>query len=194
MRIDIELSNKSINDAIRQIEQYQKKIKERMKIFVDRLLDVGIRVAEAQPNREYRGKILFDKDINEGISGISGKGILSVETDGDTIEGVFIAKDKETVTRTWKYKGGVKSVEVSPLLMSEFGSGWLAVVLDNVAGVGQGTFPGQIHATDPDGWYWTDENGRHHSIGEAPTFPVHSAMLAMLQEADGIARAVFSGL
>ena len=76
--------------------------------------------------------------------------------------------------------------------MAEFGSGWLSEVLFNVSGVGQGTFPGQIHAFDEKGWYWTTEDGvKHHSIGEKPTHPMHNAMNEMIRDVEKIAVEVF---
>ena len=98
----------------------------------------------------------------------------------------------EPVERTWRYQGSTKTVQVDPLLMSEFGSGWLADNLWDMGGVGQGTFPGQKHASDPDGWYWTDVTGvEHHSIGEPPSYPMHTADLRMIEVAPEIAKGVF---
>lgn len=181
--ITVELSKKSIQAAIEELKDYKSWIRQQMNVFVDELLNVGIKTGRrisrstATP-KDYRGAIVFSKEITT--------------SDGE-VEGLLIATDGKKIERTWKTKNGIRTVEISPSLMSEFGSGWLSVVLDNVPGVGQGTFPGQIHATDPNGWYWKDEDGTlHHSIGEAPSFPVHRAMLEMMRQVDEIGRKVFS--
>ena len=161
-----------IEKLIKELEDYKEGLLRRRDIFIERLLDVGIRTAKDSTG-EYAGMIRFEKEIEDGI-------------------GLLIATDGQKLIREWKFKGGVKRAEVSPLLMAEFGSGWLAKVLDDVEGVGQGTFPGQTHAFSPHGWWWTTLDGEHHhSIGESPTFPMHSASMAMIFEIDSIAKKVF---
>ena len=106
----------------------------------------------------------------------------------------MIAADSKKIISQWFRGGQLVSAEVSSLLISEFGSGWLAkVYFPAVDGeVGQGTFLDQRHAFDPNGWSWTDENNvTHHSIGERPTHPMYSALMAMIYEINAIAREVF---
>lgn len=186
MQITIELTSKSINDAIKKIANYQKKMESRMVEFTEKLLEVGIKTAKANISGDYAPHVIFYKEIED----------VTVAADvGETsVTGLLIGKDGDLIERSWKYGNDIKTVQVSGLYMSEFGSGWLASVLDDVEGVGQGTFPGQIHAFDPDGWWWTTPDGeKHHSYGEAPTHPMHAAVLAMLFEVDSIAKAVFAG-
>lgn len=173
-RIRISLTTSgSIEKGIKELEAYKLWLRERMVVFKQKLIEHGIDTAESNCG-EYKGMIVFKpKDVDEDVSWL-------------------IAFDGEKIVREWKYKGGTKTAVVSPLLMAEFGSGWLAKVLSNIDGVGQGTFPGQKHAFDPHGWWWTTPDGeRHHSIGEAPTFPMYAASMAMLFDADKIAREVF---
>ena len=106
----------------------------------------------------------------------------------------MIATDGQKVIRRWYYKGSIKSEEVSPLLMSEFGSGWLAEVLYDIQGVGQGTFPHQKHAFDEEGWNWTTPDGvTHHSMGEPPQPTMFSAIVEMQNSIEEVAREVFGG-
>lgn len=177
MRINIKLADKnSLDDAIKYLEKYRDDLLVKTKVFIDRLLDIGIDTAEFNSG-EYKGYILFSKDFKENEEGITG---------------VLMATDRQKITRWWYKNGELVSADISPMLMAEFGSGWFASVLDNVEGVGQGTFPGQTHAFDEDGWDWVDENGApHHSYGETPTFPMHSASIAMLYEINRIAQEVF---
>lgn len=178
-KINVSLTTKgSIEKAIRALEDYKKKIIRKLETFVLRLMDAGIESGIANSG-QYKGMIVFQKEI---------------DSNDDGVDGVLIATDGQKVIREWRYNGGTRVAEVSPMLMAEFGSGWLSKVLDNVEGVGQGTFPGQTHAFDKDGWWWETPDGeKHHSIGEAPTYPLHSALFTMMFEVDRIAKEVFSG-
>lgn len=178
-KLHISLTTKgSIDKAIKALEDYKKDIVTKTERLVAELLEVGVETGIANSG-EYAGMIVFKKEIVAGSDGVNG---------------LLIATDGQKIIREWKYKGGIKQAVVSPMLMAEFGSGWLAKVLDNVEGVGQGTFPGQQHAFDPQGWWWETPDGeKHHSYGEAPTYPVHSALFAMMFEVDHIAKEVFSG-
>ena len=168
----------SINDLIDALEDYKRSFQEKTRQFFNALLDIGISVAESNTG-EYGQYIIFEKKITETVDGYVG---------------ALIGRDGQKIVRQWNTKEGVDGYEISPILMAEFGSGWLAKVLDNVNGVGQGTMPdAKGHAFNPNGWWWEDEEGKHHSYGEAPTFPMHSAMLGMLFDIDRVAREVFNG-
>lgn len=176
MNLQINLDTKSIDRAIDKLKKYQASLPSRTEMFLDRLMDAGIKVAEMHTGR-YTGYISFEKEISGGKECV----------------GVLTGKNSKPFISTWKVKGGEKSVEVNAILMAEFGSGWLANVIWDVGGVGQGTFPEQKHAFDSQGWYWTDEDGtKHHSIGEHPTYPMYFADMTMLSQIDSIAREVFS--
>ena len=168
----------SIDKAVKVLEEYKQELTMKMETFVRKLLDVGIEAGIANSG-QYAGMIVFEKEVIAG---------------SEDIEGVLIATDGNKIIREWKYKGGIKRAVVSPMLIAEFGSGWLSKVLDNVEGVGQGTFPHQKHAYDPIGWFWETPDGKkHHSYGEAPVYPIHSAVLAMTFEINRIAKEVFNG-
>ena len=174
----------SVDKAIKSFENLKTEIHQKTQRFVEELISIGIDTAERNTG-EYAGFITFKRKISPEENGC---------------DGVLIATDGQKLIREWRTKDGVRSVEVSPILMAEFGSGWLASVLSsgdyrsNELGVGQGTFPGQTHAFDSGGWWWTDLNGeKHHSYGEAPTYPMQAAMFAMLFEIDAIGKRVFNG-
>ena len=165
----------SIDNVIKQLEEYKVSLHDKCDIFVERLAEAGIKVAYAHVG-EYGDHITF-----ESVKG--GDGVTFLKGSDNPVMVEWYTDKKGTHKRSY---------EVSPLLLSEFGSGWLAVVLYDIAGVGQGTMPGQRHATDPKGWYWYDEDGtKHHSIGVPPTFPMHNAIMAMMEQADRIAKEVF---
>lgn len=168
------LEKGSIDDLIGALEEYKAFIKSQTELFLSRLADAGIRAAEHNCGK-YAGMIEFSQEIENGVC-------------------FLIAKDKQKIISRWRYKGDWKEVEVSPLLMAEFGSGWFAKVkFPAMTGqVGQGTFPNQKHAFDDKGWSWTDENNvTHHSYGEEPTSPMYQATIEMMKKVEQIAKGVF---
>lgn len=175
-RITVELNGESIQNAIDEIEQYKESLIWKCTVFVTELQKIGIEIARSQSG-EYGGYIVFEK--------------TDAEQTGAGARCAISARDAQKIIRRWRYKGGWKEAEISPLLMAEFGSGHLAEVLDPVPGVGQGTFPGQKHAFDPEGWSYTNETGYHRSVGEAPSHPMHNAVIEMKYEIIKVARRVF---
>lgn len=174
-RLSLTLSNKSINSAIKELTEYRDSLAAKSELLVSRLLDEGITVAYQHVGK-YEGYVEFTKELESGQS---------------QCVGILIGRDVTPFISAWKTKDGKKIVEVSGLLMLEFGSGWLANVIWNVSGVGQGTFPGQKHAFDKQ-WYWEDLDGtKHWSKGETPQYPMYFADMTMLSNIDHIAREVF---
>ena len=175
MEINIKLDTRSTKMAIRNLKRYQEQLNAKCELFVSKLIDIGIKTAKLNCG-EYGDKITFSREI--GVYGGSVKGAV----------GKLVAVG----TPTARLRGG-EEVMIDPLLMAEFGSGWNAKVLDKVDGVGQGTFPGQTHAFDPTGWWYTDiETGKSEkSYGEEPTYPMHSAMVAMIFDIDKVIKEVF---
>lgn len=176
-RINISLTTPgSLNSAIEYLKQYKEEISNKTKLFMEELLESG-KSAAIINSGDYKGFIVYKTEISKTKNGY---------------DGMLIATDGKKIERQWYRDGRLVSSEVSPLLMAEFGSGWLSEVLFNVSGVGQGTFPGQIHAFDEKGWYWTTEDGvKHYSRGEKPTHPMHNAMNEMIQDVERIAVEVF---
>ena len=174
----------SIDKAIKALEEYKQELTMKMETFVDRLADKGIETA-IRTSGQYSKYITFSKEI---------------QTTGDEAECIIIATDGQKILREWypskkDAENGTnkRSYYVSGLLLAEFGSGWLADVMYNIAGVGQGTMPNNYgHSADPDGWYYYDKSGnKHHSIGEPPTYPMHNAVVSMMQEINSTAKEVF---
>ena len=189
--LKITLDSKSINDAIRELEDYKQSLRDKNRTFIERLLDEGISVARrtldegnsvARDNSGGYGKLIsFSKEVKDGTRTI----------------GLLVAEDKQKIIAEWDYYGNKKTAELSPLLLSEFGSATLSEVLFNISGVGQGTFPGQTHASEPFWRYkeWKDDNSGEWKVGRGvkPTHPMYKADLEMLQKIETIAREVFNG-
>lgn len=179
-RISFGLSVKEIKAAQKQLRDYQKEIARKCEKFAKQLCDAGILVA-TQNAGSYGKYITFYSDITSQGSGI---------------KAVLIATNTGLLKSEWRTRDGVKSVDVSPLLMAEFGSGLKA---DNPRagefGMGTGTFPGQTHAGDPEGWWYMDLNGEwHHSYGVTPTMPMCKASQEMIKNVRRIAKEVFGGV
>ena len=176
----------SIDKAIMALEEYKNSLVSKTEVFLSRLADKGIETAKITSG-QYEQFILFRQEVH---------------TVGNDVECIVIATDGKKILREWyptkedAQKGTNKrGYYVSPLLLSEFGSGWLADVIYNIPGVGQGTMPNSMgHAADPGGWIWYDDVGiRHQSIGEPPKYPMHNAMVRMMQEIESTAKEVFGG-
>ena len=170
----------SVQRTIDFLESYKRGLKDKAIRFKKELIAVGIQTAKANAG-EYGNCITFSCEALEAeVSFLQGK-------DNQLIVKEWYASKKDAQNHR-----NARSYAISPLLMAEFGSGFLAKVLWDVGGVGQGTMPGQIHAYDSKGWFWYDDSGvKHHSKGESPTYPMHAASIAMLTEVDRIARKVF---
>lgn len=174
MKLKLKLNQNSIKEAINKIQKYQVSLQTKNERLVEQLLEVGITVANRNRGR-YTSYISFEKKLESGDK---------------QVIGILAGRNTRPCISWWYYKGGKKEVAVNALAMAEFGSGWLAEVLFDVSGVGQGTFPGQTHATD-EMWYWRDDKGLHVSRGELPQHPFYNAEMQMIEEIDTIAREVF---
>ena len=174
MKITVNAKN-----TIKALEKYKSSLTAKCQEFVSRLIDEGISVAKGVTN-EYTPYIKFEKQLEPNEAGCTG---------------LMIATDGQKIVRRWYYKRGIREEEVSPLLMAEFGSGWLAKVPYEIVGVGQGTFPGQKHAFDKDGWSWTTLDGvTHHSRGEAPQPVMYEAIVEMQNKINEIGTEVFGNV
>ena len=178
VNIDMDLSVDSIESVIQQLQDYAKSLDEKNRIFVELLLDVGVRVAEdsiSGGTHKMPQRITFYKDYElpeEGITGI--------------IVGVG-----ETFFSHWKdANGNVHDDEVFPLAMMEFGSAGLALAAQSAYGGygGHGTFS-TGGASDLLHWYFdtdeVDEDGhpiRKHATAIAPTRPMYNAMQSMMDD------------
>ena len=174
-QIHVNLNSVDINAAIAQLEAEKERLRKCTAEFVDLLANVGIHTAEGYTG-EYGEYIVFEREI---------------EKDGDKHIATVVARDRTKIIV--HLARGI--VEVSPILMAEFGSGWFAEVQwsELQSQVGQGTFPDQHMAFSPTGWFWRDDDGKlHHSYGEYPTYPMFQAWVEMMQAVDRIGRMAFA--
>lgn len=175
-KVDI-LSLSSIQKLKNELEAYKDELPEKCRKLVDKLAQEGIIVAKQNLGN-------FGKYITFSIQ-------TNMKTDG--CEAVLLATNTGIIHSEWQTKEGIKSADVSPLLMVEFGSGLKAENPNNISGVGTGTFPGQTHAADPSGWWWKDLEGKwHHSQGMAPKAPMYKASVEMFKIVAKTAKEVFT--
>ena len=195
MIYNVKLDSNELNELARKLDVYATRFELKIRTFLKMLADLAIDVAQTNEG-DFAGLIVYSKvfETNEG---------------GQTVK--MVAKS-DPITRAWyasSISNEVRTEEISPLLMAEFGSGHKAISASGEAeGMGgQGTLNLYHHAFDSNGWYWwTDEpngdsdaqlvndtNGRfkYHSYGQAPSQPLHNAVMACIREVEGIAREVF---
>lgn len=177
------LSVDSIRNMKKELMDYQNNtLPSLIKRFVEELAKIGIQTARANLGSiddlgNVSSLVSFTKEVN---------------SQNDGYVGLVIAKDLAQIKQFWLSGGKVKSADVSPLLMYEFGSGQKASNPKSLPGVGQGTFPGQTHAFDKEGWYWQDLNGKwHHSYGITPTSPMFHAFEEIERQVANVAKEVF---
>ena len=170
-----DLSISGLNDLKRQLLQYKNELPMKCEKLVSRLLQSGVAVSQSRISESPLGKYVT---ITTNIS-----------ADKIGCKGILLAK------------GAVKEQEgyapFSILLAIEFGSGIhynpTPNPLSSEMGYGVGTFPGQIHAMEPGGWYfWSEEKQQWiHSYGVKATMPMYSADMEIIQNVIKIAKEVF---
>ena len=179
MKLKISLNNsKSIDEAIRQIQQYQADLEGKVLLALTRLAEQGAQIAKANAG-EYGELLVFT---------------VETETEGGIATAYLVGADAQKIISRWMREGEVVEAEVSPILMSEFGSGQFAKNPLGVADVGRGTFPNQKHAHQSV-WYWKepDDDNLYSSSGFAPSQPMYNARNAMIGLIRSTFREVFNG-
>lgn len=165
------LSVKSMKKLQKDVKKYRDDLVKKCELFAKRLIEKGLQVAEAKVSESPIGHYIH------------------VRVDCDGLEAVLIAKGE--VQKSDEY------ADFSTILAVEFGAGIHYNPIPNPKsaemGYGVGTFPGQIHALDPDGWsYWSEEQQRWiHTYGIKATMPMYEAHKEMLLSVEQIAKEVF---
>lgn len=165
---------KSLDDAIKTIEQYRDDLPRKCQEICRRLSEEGVRVADVAINSVPIGKtITLTTDIDPSKMGC---------------QAIMKMTGRETRTEDGRI--------FFTALAIEFGAGIRYNSTSNPKakefGMGVGTFPGQTHAENPDGWYYLDSNGEwKHSYGVQASMPMYKASVEMRQKIDSIVKEVF---
>lgn len=175
--IKMNLSISSIQNAIKEVKQYQNDLNRKCEELTKRLCAEGISIAQVHIGSSGFGKYIhLDSEITPQQAGC---------------RAVFYMEDSQKIVSQWQTLEGVKSATVSPSLMLEFGAGLKAENKSNTPGVGTGTFPGSTHGNEP-GWHYMDLNGEwHYSSGTAPKMPMYFAGKELRDKVVAIAREIF---
>lgn len=193
MKYTVGLNSRDLFKLSSDILEYADSFEYKVRLFLERLSEVGIEVASSNGG-DFSRYITYTKKWENNTT-------------------IKITAHSQQLVSEWYAgsKGGEKRVEViSPILMAEFGSGHYAISGEGeTAGLGgQGTLNQYGHAFDSDGWYWWSDdaayrsedelmvksaNGRwkFHSRGTHPSQPLHKAVMACIEQVERIAHEVF---
>ena len=175
MRLETDLSVSGFDKLIDELEKYINDLPKKATQLTSELAEYGIDVCIENANNGYAKYVTFSK-----------------ETDIQGCKSILVATETGVITAEWLRNGEVVSADVSPLLMLEFGYGNEADNPFAFEGGGQGTFPNQTHAFDPNGWWFQDTDGVwHHFYGTVPQQPMYEAFCEMQNMIGKIAKRVF---
>ena len=171
-----DLSSKGIEALKSQLLQYKDSLAIKCENLVSRLLQSGVAVSQAKISESPLGKYVT---VTTNIS-----------ADKMGCKGVLLAK------------GAVKEQEgyapFSILLAIEFGAGvhfnpTPNPLISSEFPYGVGTFPGQVHAFQSEGWMYWDEKVQEwrHTYGVKATMPLYNADMEIIQNVVKIAKEVF---
>ena len=175
MKINISsLSPSAFERAIKQIEEYKKSLAGKCELFVEGLAEIGLESANTYASESQIGNTVSFQIKNYEFS--------------DTAVAILIGTGAEIQTGNYP--------AANTLLLIEFGSGIKLNAENNPFaaqfGMGVGTFPGQTHAFDPNGWYYPDDTGVwHHTNGIKATMPMYHADTDIIANIEKVARRVF---
>lgn len=168
--LNIELTKESIDKAIEYLKTYEKSIDAKTKVLVERLREIGVNVINsAMMSVPPVDRGTYDADsFQENENGhIKATIFLS----GDQV--LFIEFSAGVTFGTRSFNGAPNN--------PNYGNG-----------MGVGTYPGQTHAEDPEGWWYKDRYGAsQHTYGIRAHQPMFNADMEMRKQLVSIAREVF---
>ena len=187
-KIKCNLDTKSIQNTVDELENYKARLISKGEEFIRRLSEVGIEVAQLHVNA-------YDPE-GTGMGSLISFTTKNVSTNETVSIGYMVGENKSKYVSNWKVKDEesgkevIKSAELNPLMMYEFGSGLYAI----------GGYKGSFPSTSPDhqehvdnGWWYKKLNGRwYHSYGLEPTRPMLKAWEEMKKQIYKVAKEVFS--
>lgn len=173
IKIDL-FDGKSLQQAIKQIEQYRDDLPGKCQEICRRLCEIGQQTALVAINESPQGKaVTLRVDISPSKMGcqamLIGTGKTVTDEKGRTFNLLFGIE----------FGSGIKYNSKANPKSAEFG-------------MGVGTFPDQKHAFDPKGWHYLDKDGNwKHSYGIKATMPMYKAMVEIRRNLDTVIREVF---
>ena len=163
------LSGKSFRELAKQIRDYRDDLEAKCKVFAEEVAQLGYDVIQMEL---------------EGHSDT-----------GETLGSMEFLREQEGDNYVVKVR-----VTSDAILFLEFGSGLVGQEAEDrhpyeaEHGYGPGTFPGEGHWDDPEGWfYYNSQKGgkRFHTYGQEPSMPMYKGGQEMRNEFKRIAKEVF---
>lgn len=171
-----DLSVQGIQKLQDELRKHQNNLTMKCRMLATELAEIGVKVAEAKIGESPIGKYVNIKiDITEQQAGC-----------------------KAILIATGEVKESEGYAPFNTLLAIEFGAGIHYNPTPNPNadkfGFGVGTFPGQIHAEDPNGWYFWDDRKEKwiHSYGVKATMPMYHADMEIIKNVVKKAKEVFA--
>lgn len=163
MDINVNLNSISIGRAVAKLNRYAQAIETKANAICERLARYGAFEATAMFNQAiYDGEKIVDVRVD-------------AFSEGDE-KGFEIIANGETA------------------LILEFGAGvtyGYGHPLAGKFGMGPGTYPdGKGHWDSPNGWWFVDAFGKHHSYGNAPAMPMYNTAQDLRSMVEEVAREV----
>ena len=173
-KIKMRLCVEDIQRAQKELKAYEGRLVTRCNVLCGKLADMGLTVAKANISSAPLGKYVR-LNVNYEAKSTGCKAMLIAT--GNTLN--------------------TPAGSVNTLLLIEFGAGIHYNHTENPKasefGMGVGTYPGQTHAFQEEGWYYMDESGEwHHTYGVKATMPMYNADIEILMNINRVAREVFS--
>lgn len=164
--IKMNLSAGSIQNAVKELQRYKADLIRKQQVFIDRLAKIGLNVVQQTMESippDEKGSY-YTEIMNNSRGDIVG---AAIRLSGDKILFLEFSAGITYGTDTYPTPAGDK--------------------------YGVGTYPGQTHAFDRNGWWYVDDNGqKHHSYGNRAYMPMYHAEEAIILAVRQIAREVFS--
>lgn len=173
--ISLSLSEKSINEAIQQIELYKDTLQYKCELLAERLAELGDKAAIMSISESPLGRTVSMK-VDKSPTEMGCTAVL-----------IAIGKTVESEGRE----------PFCTLLAIEFGAGAYYNSGNenpkaNELGLGVGSYPGQVHAFS-DGWYYLGKDNQwHYTHGVKATMPMYNASAEIINQYKQIAKEVFS--
>lgn len=174
IKINLFDGGKSLQQAIRQIEQYKNDLPRKCEEICRRLSETGQQTALVAINEVPQGKaVTLRMDINPSKTGCKAMLIATGKTITDADGRSF------NLLLAIEFGAGIRYNPKANPKASEFG-------------MGVGTFPDQTHAFDSNGWYYLGDDGEwHHSYGVKATMPMYKAGVEIRKNVNKVVREVF---
>ena len=176
MKIKSDLSVKGIEALKRQLLKYNDSLPIKCEKLVSRLLQSGVSVSQTKINESPLGKYVT-VTTNISADNMGCKGILLAKGAVKEQEGY----EPFSILLAIEFGAGVHfNPTPNPLISSEFP-------------YGVGTFPGQVHAFQSEGWMYWDEKVQEwrHTYGVKATMPMYSADMDIIKNVTKVAKEVF---